>query len=105
MGGLLIFGFNGVVRVVASEAAVELIEERGGRLYVWPKKANCCGGRTTLATSPSPPPRPFRQVAATDRFELLFPAGLTRMPDELHLEVRRHPRRVEAYWNGCAWVV
>ena len=102
---MLIFGFNGVVRIVASEAAAELIEEKGGRLYVWPKKAHCCGGLTTLATSPSPPPRPFRQVAANDRFQLLFPAGLTRMPDELHLEVRKHPRRVEAYWNGCAWVI
>lgn len=101
----VLIGFNGVVRLVASEAAVELIQESGGRLYVWPKKASCCGGLTTLATSPSPPPRPFRQVAANERFELLFPAGLTRMPDELHLEVRKHPRRVEAYWNGCAWVI
>ncbi len=93
------------MRVVASEAAAELIEEKGGRLYVWPKKAHCCGGLTTLATSTTAPPRQFRQVAANERFALLFPAGLTRMPDELHLEVRKHPRRVEAYWNGCAWVI
>lgn len=47
----------------------------------------------------------FRLVASTGRFELLVPAGLARLPDELHLELRRFPRRVEAYWNGCAWVV
>lgn len=96
---------NSAVRVVASEAAAELIEQEGGRLYVWPKKASCCGGLTTLATSTTAPPRLFRQVAANDRFQLLFPAGVTRMPDELHLEARGHPRRVEAYWNGCAWVI
>jgi hypothetical protein len=26
------------------------------------------------------------------------------LPDELHLEARRFPRRIEAYWNGCAWI-
>jgi hypothetical protein len=93
------------VRLVVSEAAAELIEEQGGRLYVWPKKAHCCGGLMTLATSTTPPKRDFRQVAGSERFELLFPAGLSRMPDELHVEVRRHPRRIEAYWNGCAWVI
>lgn len=88
-----------------SEATTKLIEEQGGRLYVWPKKAHCCGGLMTLATSTTPPKREFRRVAGSKRFELLFPAGLTRMPDELHVEVRRHPRRIEAYWNGCAWVI
>jgi hypothetical protein len=39
-----------------------------------------------------------------DGFELHVPADL-RLPAELHLEARRFPRRVEAYWNGCAWVV
>ena len=92
------------MRLVVSEAPAELIEERGGRLYVWPKRAGCCGGLTTLATSTTPPQREFREAAATDRFELLFPAGLARMPDELHLDVRRHSRGIEAYWNGCAWV-
>jgi len=95
---------NAVMHVVVSGAAADLIAERGGRLYVWPKKAHCCGGLVTLATSTTAPRREFRRVAASDRFELLFPAGLTRTPDELYLEVRRHPRRIEAYWNGCAWV-
>ena len=39
-------------------------KERGGRLYVWPKKAHCCGGLVTLATSTTAPRREFRRVAA-----------------------------------------
>ena len=39
-------------------------------------------------------------------FELYVPAALLgRLPDELHFEVRRLPRRIEACWNGCAWIV
>ena len=25
--------------------------------------------------------------------------------DELHVEVKRFPRPIEAYWNGSAWLV
>ncbi len=93
------------MRLVVSDPAAELIDERGGRLYVWPRKARCCGALTTLATSSQPPQRQeFRRVPASERFELFLPARLARLPDELHLETRRFPRRVEAYWNGCAWV-
>jgi hypothetical protein len=93
------------MRVVVSDPAADLIEERGGQLYVWPKKGLCCGAVTTLATSTEPPEwRDFRRFAATKRFELFLPARLARLPDELHLEVRRFPRRVVAYWDGCAWI-
>ncbi len=94
------------MRVVASEPAARLIEESGGRLYVWPSRPRCCGAVTLLRTSSTPPTgAQFRLAASTGRFELLVPSGLARLPEELHLEVRRFPRRVEAYWNGCAWVV
>jgi hypothetical protein len=33
-----------------------------------------------------------------------LPRGLTRLRDELHIELRRFPRRLESYWDGCAWV-
>jgi len=42
-------------------------------------------------------------VADTNGLEVFLPAELT-LPDELHIDVRRFPRRVEAYWNGCAWL-
>jgi hypothetical protein len=93
------------MRVLYSDPAAELIDERGGRLYVWPKSGRCCGSFTMLATATDPPPgREFRRVEAGERFELYISAGLARLPDELHLDVRRFPRRVDAYWNGCAWV-
>jgi hypothetical protein len=93
------------VRVVASDPACELVEESGGRLYVWLKKDRCCVGSIRLLTASSPPHgRDFRRVEGCERFELYLPAQLGRLPDELHVEARRLPRRLEAYWNGCAWV-
>jgi hypothetical protein len=94
------------MRVVASDAAAKLIADHGGRLYVWPKKGRCCGGLTTLVSSHEPPSgKEFRRADAADRFELYLPAELAPLPDELHVEAHRFPRRVETYWNGCAWVV
>ena len=93
------------MRLIVSESASELIDERGGRLYVWVRKGRCCGGLKTLATSSRlPHGQEFRRVESPERFELLLPATLSPLPSELHLDVRRFPRRVEAYWNGCAWV-
>lgn len=93
------------MRLVVSEPAAELIAERGGRLYVWVKRSRCCGGLKTLVTSSElPVQREFRSVAHTGDVELFVPARLTELPDELHLDLRRFPRRVEAAWNGCAWV-
>ncbi|MBV8065446.1 MAG: hypothetical protein JOY72_13025 [Actinobacteria bacterium] len=93
------------MRVVASDSAVDLIEERGGRLYVWLKASRCCHPTESLVASEQPKPdTTFRQVPS-ERFELYVPEGLSRLPDELHVEARRFPRRVEAYWDGCVWVV
>jgi len=94
------------MRVVVSNPASDLIEENGGRVYVWLKRSRCCGAVTTLATSTERPRRgEFARVETAERFELYLQAGLSRLPDELHLDARRFPRRVEAYWNGCVWVV
>jgi len=94
------------MRVQASDPAVELIRERGGQLYVWLKRGRCCRSVTTLASSTQPPPgQRFERVASEARFELYLPSSLARTPEELHLDVQRFPRRVEAYWNGCAWVI
>jgi hypothetical protein len=46
--------------------------------------------------------REFRLVADGE-FEVYLPVGLSaRPPDELHVTVRRFPRRLAAYWNGCS---
>jgi hypothetical protein len=93
------------MRLVVSATAAEAIEEQGGRLYVWPEKSRCCGGATTLGTATSPPHKDFRREDAAMSFELYLPAHLASLPDELHVEVRGRSQRIEAYWNGCAWVV
>jgi hypothetical protein len=94
------------VRLVVSDPAADLIEERGGRVYVWLKRGRCCGGVTRLVSASAPPEaREFQRVDADQRFEVYLPVGLARLPDELHIDVRRFPRRLEAYWNNCAWVV
>jgi hypothetical protein len=94
------------MRLVVSEPAAELIAERGGRLYVWPTRARCCGSVTRLASaSVAPQGKEFRRVDAEGACEVFMPRALAPLPEELHVELRRWPRRIESYWNGCAWVV
>jgi hypothetical protein len=93
------------MRVVVSEPASELIAEQGGRVYVWLVRNRCCAGGMRLVTASTPPSnREFRSVESGGDFELYVPQALARLPEELHIEVRRFPRRVESYWDGCAWV-
>jgi len=94
------------VRLVASRDALEFVRVRGGRLYVWTRTHRCCHGALTVVESATEPPREkgFRRVA-DDGVEVYVPTALHRLPSELHLVLRRFPRRhVRAYWNGCAWV-
>jgi hypothetical protein len=94
------------MRVVVSDPAAELIEERGRRVFVWLEKGRCCGGVTMLGTSSEPPGRKtFKRFEADEEFELYLDVHIARLPDELHLDLRRFPRRIEAYWNNCAWVI
>lgn len=94
------------MRLVASDDAVDLVRERGGRLYVWVKRSRCCSGLQTLSTSSEAPAGiEFRRVDDDGRFELFVPVGLARLPDELQVELERFPRRAAAYWDGCAWIV
>jgi hypothetical protein len=93
------------MRLVVSDAATDLIRERGGRLYVTVKRARCCGGTRTLSTASEPPAGEFRLVPESDRFELYLPARLSPLPDELHVDVGGPGGRVAAFWNCCRWAV
>jgi len=91
--------------IVASEEARELIAEQGGRLYVFVKAGRCCGGTKMLAAKTAvKDDGEYASVGTADGFELFFPHD-ARLPAELRVEARRFPRRIEAYWDGCAWVV
>lgn len=94
------------MRLVVPESAVDFIQERGGRLYVWQKRTRCCGGgfSTLRAATEAPAKTEFRRVDEGAKFELYVATTLGRLPDELHVEARRFPRRIEAYWDGCAWI-
>lgn len=95
------------MKVVATSEVVDLVRERGGRLYVWTDPHRCCrGGVTYLLTgSKARQGRTFTRLPA-DGFELHLDPGAMEPPDELHLEVKGwRTKRVEAYWNGCTFVV
>ena len=93
------------MQIVATDEARTLIEERGGRLFVRVKTAHCCGRLQTLeAKSQVENAAEYRSAAVADGLEVLVPRNLARLPDQLQLEARRFPRRIEAYWDGCAWV-
>jgi hypothetical protein len=47
----------------------------------------------------------YRSLGQAAGFELLVPRNLARLPDRLDIVARRFPLRVEAYWDGCAWIV
>jgi hypothetical protein len=92
------------VNLVVSQGAAEAIAERGGRLYVWPRRSGCCGANFTLAAATAPPPRKEFRREPVSGFELYVPTKLARFPAELHVDARGRSRRIEAYWNGCAWI-
>jgi hypothetical protein len=91
------------VRVVVEPRARDLIEEKGGAVYVWVKGMPCCRVRTfVLECSTEPPDQVLELVHAADAFQIFATRGL-RLPDELHLELDRRGR-LGAFWNGQAWI-
>jgi len=89
-------------RVVATDEAGDAVRARGGRLWVWTRSSRCCGGTVRLeAATQAHVGREFRLVASEPvelRLATAHPA-----PEELHVELSRRGR-LDAYWNGCAWV-
>ena len=94
------------MRLDATPEALEFVRERGGRLFVTRARGCCAPSVSWLQASTSPDTkRRFRRVQEVDDVEVYFPDG-ARLPEQLGLRLRRFPRRhVEAYWDGCAWVV
>lgn len=108
------------MKIVASDAAADLIRERGGGLWVWIDPHTWVGGTvyTYLQTATERPgtSRATKRLRAArrphrfhdyelDGYTVHFAYGTFGEPEELHLEVKRFPRRrVEAYWNGAVFV-
>jgi hypothetical protein len=96
------------MRVTATAEAAEFIGAHGGQLFVWPAEHRSARlALAVLEASVDPPPRAldFRRVDAGGFLLFLHPA-LTTFPEELLvvLRGRRHPR-VEAFWDGLAYIV
>jgi hypothetical protein len=93
------------MRVDASADAIRVVQQHGGKLYVWAKRSRCCHGPLTfLETSSEPMELPFRRVDA-DGIELYLDARLGE-PEELVIEAKgRRRKHVHAYWDGCAYVL
>lgn len=96
------------MRVFASDPARKLIVERGGQLYVGVRTEYCCRGarraQTLSATTVPTHACEWQRIAGDDAFDVYMPRDISRLPAELHLEARRFPRRIAAYWNGNAWI-
>ena len=91
-----------MTRIVATSEAVQKIRARGGGLWVWTRTQRCCGGLVRLESATEPRgERRFHQIASYPVDVYL--ASALAAPDELHVETTRHGR-LQAFWNGCAWV-
>lgn len=89
------------MELVSAPGVIDAIRERGGALYVWPRKARCCGGAITLEAATDPPDKVFRRVDIGG-IDLYLTVGMM-LPESLHVEIGRRGR-IRAYWNGLAWV-
>ncbi|MGH3137853.1 MAG: hypothetical protein ACRDPV_15315 [Gaiellaceae bacterium] len=91
------------MRLVVGSNVREHVDERGGAVYVWPRRVGCCSGKAfVLEAATEKPDREFELIHAADGLQVLTTPGL-RQPDELHLELGRRGR-LRAYWNGQAWI-
>ena len=95
------------VQVRISSDATELVQRRGGRLWVWAAYGKlCCAGSPAwmhAATEPPPDVSGFRPVAGgDDGVQVWFRGVGGQWPDvlEIGLRGRRRPK-VAAYWDGC----
>jgi hypothetical protein len=94
------------MKVLATAEVRSLISDRGGMLFVWVKAHRPIrGALRLLLTSTEPPENALEwQRIETKGFLVFLPPGM-RLPKELHLVVKGLlKRRVEAFWEGCAFI-
>jgi hypothetical protein len=94
------------IEVVAPAEVRDFVAARGGRLYVWISVHR--GVPCTLAlleTSTRHPTRGdlyFRRIR-TNGFDVYLEATQRVWPRTMEFALRR--RRIDAYWNGLAWIL
>jgi hypothetical protein len=93
------------VEVVAGEAVREFVAAHGGRVFVWISVHRAFFAPLCLLdTSLGPPPDDlmFRKIAGPG-FDVYLEATQRMWPKTLEFALRRR-KKVEAYWNGLAWI-
>jgi hypothetical protein len=91
-----------MTRIVASDATVAAVRERGGQLWVWSRASRCCNANVRLETGTEARADREFQLVAREPFEVHLATARTP-PEELHVDLSRRGR-LDAYWDGCAWV-
>jgi hypothetical protein len=94
------------VEIVAPADVRDFVAAHGGRLFVWVSAHPGmlfvpCLLETSLE-SPRKRDLSFRRVQAPG-FDLYLEGTQKRWPRTMEFALRRR-RRVEAYWNGMAWI-
>jgi hypothetical protein len=94
------------IEIVAPGEVRDFVAAHGGRLFVWISAHPGLWVPTCLLETSLEPPRKrdfsFRRVKAPG-FELYLEGTQRTWPKTIELALRRR-RRIEAYWNGMAWV-
>ena len=96
------------IEIVTSPEARSFIRERGGLLFVWISNHRGLRGHLSLlrTTTELPPGALDYERLEAKGFLVFLHPRMVRRPRSLHLEVRgRFRRRLEAYWDGCAFVI
>lgn len=94
------------MQVESSTEVRRYVRERGGLLFVRARRFGALRGITMLETTTEPPhdALDWKRIDATGF--LVFVPRHMRLPNVLDLRVRgRLRRRVDALWNGCAYVI
>lgn len=94
------------VEIVAPDEVRDFIAAHGGRLFVWVAAHRGMLFVPCLLEASLEPSRKrdlsFRRVNAPG-FDLYLEGTQKIWPKTMELALRRH-RRVDAYWNGMAWI-
>jgi hypothetical protein len=93
------------MEIQATPDAKKLIRARGGLLFVWIEAG--MRGLRFLRTSTEPPPDALDWERCETKDFVVFMPPRMRKPRTLELEVRGFltKLRINALWNGCAFVL
>lgn len=91
------------IQAMTSARAAAFISERGGSMYVWVTRFNCCGGPLRIVRSSTGAPRGltgFRRFDAGG-YQILLHPSIGRPPSQMEVGLRGRWRpRITVYWDG-----